>query len=164
MRSHSHFALFVILLFCLGLTSCAGRQTSHAFHTRLYKGQYDDVWRATLKALNDYPLKITNKDTGRIQSEIVNGPYNELLFNHPDNIQLPERFRYSVDFNFAKLVSDDEKPVTRVRVIKNLERFEDFYRGWREYSSDGLEEQVLLYRIEHILGMDTQIEKQAGAQ
>lgn len=135
------------------LAGCASTPSHEPFHTRLYYGKFDDVWLAALKALNDYPLKLSNKDSGKIQSETVNGPYNDLLFQYPEPIELPERFRYSLKLSFAKLVSDDEQPLTRVRVIKDLERFQDFYTGWLAYPSDGLEEKLLLYRIEHILKM-----------
>lgn len=152
MRSHiSRLAI------CIGVwlvSACASAPRSDPFHTRLYAGSYDEVWLATLKALNEYPLKISNKDTGKIQSETVNGPYNDLLFAPVEPIELPERFRYSLKFGFAKLVTDDDRPLTRVRIIKSLEHFQDFYTGWTGHQSDGLEEQLLLYRIEHILKMD----------
>jgi hypothetical protein len=142
------------------LPGCASTsQRSEPFYTRLYIGKYDDVWLAALKALNDYPLKLSNKDSGKIQSEVVNGPYNDLLFQYPEPIELPERFRYSLKLNFAKLVTDDDQPLTRVRIIKDLERFQDFYTGWLPYPSDGLEEKILLYRIEHILRMQEALQR-----
>lgn len=141
-------------------TGCATLSTSPAagaYATRLYLGTYDEVWTATLKALNDYPLKISNKDSGRIQSEVVNGPYNDLLFTYPEPIEIPERFRYTLKFNFAKLAADDRQPLVRIRVVKDLERFHDFYTGWLPYPADGMEEKVILYRIEHILRMERAI-------
>lgn len=138
----------------VGLSGCVSKPAGEAFQTRLYSGTYDEVWLAALKALNEYPLKLSNKDSGRIQSEVVNGPYNEVVFTYPDPIELPERFRYSLDFNFAKLVADDRQPLVRVRVRKVLEKFHDFYTGWLVFPSDGLEEKILLYRIEHILRME----------
>jgi hypothetical protein len=136
------------------LAGCAGPPSRKPFYTRIYDGSYDEMWASSLKALADYPLKLSNKDTGRITTEVVNGPYNDLLFQYPEKIELPERFRYSLDFNFAKLIGDDKRPLTRVRVVKNLERFQDFYTGWTPYGSDGIEEQVLLYRMEHLLKME----------
>ena len=61
--------------------------------------------------------------------------------------------------NFAKLVSEDYQPLMRIRIIKDLERFNDFYTGWIAYPSDGLEEKILLYRIEHILRMEELISR-----
>lgn len=146
--------VFLTSLLFLAVSCASGPTRVEPFYTRLYAGSYDEVWLATLKALNDYPLKISNKDTGKILSETVNGPYNDLLFTPIESVDLPERFRYSLKFNFAKLVTDDDRPLTRVRVIKSLERFQDFYTGWTAGNSDGLEEQILLYRIEHILQME----------
>ncbi len=136
------------------LGGCVSTPAGEPFYTRLYVGSYDEVWTAALKALNEYPLKLSNKDSGRIVSEVVNGPYNEVVLAYPDPIELPERFRYSLDFNFAKLVGDDRQPLIRVRVRKGLEKFHDFYTGWLSFQSDGLEERVLLYRIENILRME----------
>jgi hypothetical protein len=143
-------------IFALGmlLTGCSTTRQSEPFYTRLFEGTYDEVWLATLRALNDYPLKVSNKDAGKIQSEVVNGPYNDLLFTFPENIELPERFRYSLRFNFAKLVAENRRPLIRVRVIKDLEQFQDFYTGWTPFTPDGLEERLILYRIEHILKME----------
>lgn len=144
------FWLFLLIVF----SGCASQPSRKPFHTRIYDGSYDEMWASSLKALADYPLKLSNKDTGRITTEVVNGPYNDLLFQYPEKIELPERFRYSLDFNFAKLLGDDKRPLTRIRVVKNLERFQDFYTGWTPYYSDGIEEQVLLYRMEHLLKME----------
>lgn len=153
-RSFS-FALLGIALVVLG--GCASKPAGEPFYTRIYVGTYDEVWLASLKALNEYPLKLSNKDSGRIQSEVVNGPYNEVVLTYPDPIELPERFRYTVDLNFAKLVADDRQPIVRVRIRKALEKFHDFYTGWLGFPSDGLEEKVILYRIEHILQMEKRL-------
>lgn len=150
------FAFLAVVVFLVG---CSSTPRAEPYQTRLYQGSYDEVWTAALKALNDYPLKISNKDSGKIQSEVVNGPYNDLLFQYPEAIELPERFRYSVKLNFAKLVSEDNEPLTRIRIIKELERFHDFYTGWVPAASDGLEEKILLYRIEHILRMEKLLAK-----
>ena len=144
------------------LVSCASQPPEVAFSTRLYKGNYDDVWLAALKALNDYPLRVSNKDAGRILTETVNGPYNDLLFTSPKPIEQPERFRYTLKLSFARLVSDrTNQRLIRVRVIKELEQFQDFYTGWLAYPSDGVEEKMLLYRVEQILQMEKSLEKRS---
>jgi hypothetical protein len=143
------------------LTGCASQQKTELFYTRIYEGTYDDVWLAALKAVNDYPLKISNKDSGRIVSELVNGPYNDLFLTPPEAIDLPEKYRYSLKFTFAKLQTEEEnsRPLVRVRLEKNLEQLHNFYEGWLSFPSDGLEERLLLYRIEHILKMENQLTK-----
>jgi hypothetical protein len=157
MKSISAF----FLLGCLLLVgACTTLPTVEPFYTRLYIGTYDEVWLAALKALGDYPIKLSNKDSGRIQSEVVNGPYNDLLMTYPEPIELPERFRFSVDMSFGKFQAEDKRPLVRIRIRKALERFQDFYTGYTAFPSDGLEEKVLLYRIEHIL----QMEKRLSAQ
>lgn len=154
----------LFLIFSIWVVGCSSTPSREPFYTRIYPGNYDEVWLATLKALNDYPLKLSNKDTGRIESENINGPYNDLLFSPIEPIELPERFRYSVKVNFAKLESSDERSLTRVRIVKNLEKFRDFYAGWTAFPSDGMEEALLLYRIQHILQMDQRLAAAAEEQ
>ncbi len=158
----SHFTLGTMPLLILVslLWGCATTPTtSEPFTTRVYQGTYDEVWLASLKALNDYPLKLSNKDSTKIQSEVVNGPYNELLFSHPEPIQLPERFRFSIKLNFGRLETEDKKPLVRIRIVKELEKFQDFYTGWVPYPTDGLEEKLILYRVESILAMERALSK-----
>jgi hypothetical protein len=151
------FHYLFIGVFLGGWVGCASTPKSDLFYTRIYEGTYDEVWLAALKAVNDYPLKVSNKDSGKIVSELVNGPYNDLFLTPPEPIDLPEKYRYSLKFNFAKLETDDHRPMVRVRIIKDLEQFHDFYTGWLTFPSDGLEERLLLYRIEHILKMENQL-------
>ena len=127
-------------------------------------GNYDEVWLAALKALYDYPIRVSSKDVGKIHTEIVNGPYNELLFSYPEPIELPERFRYAVKVSFADLSSEGKTSAVRVRIIKELEKFQDFYAGWVPYPTDGLEEKILLYRIEHILRMEKYLSKSSDTE
>ncbi len=162
-RFKSIFSVFLMLSVGVEfLTGCASKQKTELFYTRMYEGTYDDVWLAALKAVNDYPLKVSNKDSGKIVSELVNGPYNDLFLTPPEPIDLPEKYRYSLKFTFAKLQTEEERsrPLVRVRLEKNLEQFHDFYTGWVGFPSDGLEERLLLYRIEHILKMETQLTKE----
>ncbi len=153
---------FFLLLSMLLLNFCASKDINKPFFSRIYDSDYENVWNCTLKALSDYPIKLALKDSGRIESELVNGPYNELFFTYPDKLEAPERFRFSLTFAFAKLVSDNNRPLTRIRLQKKLERFEDFYTGWINFPSDGIEEKTLLYRIEHILQMEKHLSKQTS--
>lgn len=151
------FELLFLLIFLM--VGCASKRPNQIFYSRIYDEDFESVWDCTLKALTDYPIKLALKDSGRIESELINGPYNELLFTYPDKIEIPERFRFSLSLTFAKLLSSDNKPLTRIRLRKKLERFEDFYTGWINYPSDGLEEKTLLYRIEHLINMEKHLKK-----
>ncbi len=156
-------ASYIFSVLSLVLCSCASKPALEPFKTRIYDGAYEDVWSSALKALSDYPLKLNNKDTGKIQTEVINGPYNDLLFSHPEGIDLPERFRFSMRFNIAKVDEDEEQgPTIRVRVIKDLQRFVDFYTGWVDYPADGVEERLLLYRLEHLLKMEQKLTELAS--
>ena len=139
--------------FLVALVGCASRRPAEPFYTRLIAGSYDEVWDAALKSVRDYPLKFTNKDSGKVQTEVVNGPYNELVFTYPEPLELPERFRFSMKLQLAKVSKPEEADVVRVRITKELEKFNDFYTGWTAFPPDGIEEQVLLYRLGQLFEM-----------
>ncbi len=121
--------------------------------THLYSHPFDLVWDQTLAAITDYPLRSTDKDAGRIQTELITGPYNEVFMSLPEPLPLPERYRFTVRISMARLETEDKQPLTRVRVLKNLEQYFNFYVGWRSTPSDDIEEKALLYRIEHLCAM-----------
>jgi hypothetical protein len=117
-----------------------------------------------VKALADYPIKISNKDSGKIHTEVVNNPYNELFVTFPEKIDLPERFRYSLKLSIANITEKDDDTLVRIRVTKELEKFHDFYTGWMPYGSDGIEEKLVLYRIQHLIEMEKRFTKQQQQQ
>ena len=145
-------ALLPFLLF-----GCASKPVVEPFYTRLYSGSYEEVWDATLRAIRDYPLKFTNKDGGKIQTEVINGPYNDLLFTHPEPVELPERFRFAMKLQLANV--GESRTAIRIRITKELEKFSDFYTGWIAFPPDGLEERILLYRISQIFEMQQTLKK-----
>lgn len=150
------------VFFCgfLGVIGCTHTPNSEPFQTRIYDANYDLVWDMAVKALADYPIKISNKDAGKIHTEVVNNPYNELFLTFPEKIDLPERFRYSLKLSIANITEKDDDTLVRIRVTKELEKFHDFYTGWLPYGSDGIEEKLILYRIQHLIEMEKRFNKQ----
>lgn len=138
---------FWLILTVVVTVGCSAQRPKEPYYTRLYEGTYDDLWGASIAAMRDYPLRFSNKDTGKIQTEIVNGPYNDLVFTYPDPIETPDRFRFSVKAQVAKVGSSKKGDIIRVRLSKDLERHVDFYTGWLPVSPDGIEERIILYRI-----------------
>lgn len=147
------------------MVSCTHTPTSEPFRNRIYASNYDKVWDMAVKALADYPIKVSNKDTGKIQTEVINSPYNELFFTFPERVDLPERFRYSLKLSIANInENSDEEGLTRIRITKELERFHDFYTGWVAYPSDGIEEKLFLYRVQHLIEMDRHLSENKPAE
>lgn len=108
---------------------------------------FDQVWRAAHAVLK-YPIANENPDAGFIETEYIKGVDG---FLPPGKTKPPSAgIRYKIIMNFAKGTTDG-RVSTRVTIDKKMEVLKDFFSEPKPMSSDGLEEKVLLYRIEREL-------------
>lgn len=114
---------------------------------RVYFASYEAVWRAAQLALK-YPISVNNMDNGVLETDWVRALEG---FNPPGSGKIPSSgIRYKISLNMVKGRSGGRESV-RVTLRKNLERQRDFFSDPEPMLSDGLEENVILYRIEREL-------------
>lgn len=143
-------ALAALLVGCLGLAGCASatekleaKQTDGPF-SRVYYANYEDVEIALKQAMIRYPQKIDNTEAGIFETDYIKG---DARFKPPHKSTL-----FSPGFRYRLLVRlvrgrTDEKPAIKVQITKKPEVVRDFFSDADSVKSDGLEEQVILYRI-----------------
>lgn len=117
---------------------------------RIFKAKYEETWRALQQSIMPYPLRMNNMDTGQIQTVMIKNSSSS-AFKRPGEKRKSSGYRYRLYFNVAKI--SDQK--TRVSISKKAELVRDFISNPEERQSDGLEENVLLYRI----GREIRIER-----
>lgn len=149
------FALSLVL--CLGtgvLTSCV---TTPNFTpkggsvTEVFLGSYDEVWRATQKALVKYPIRVNNSDTGLLQTDYIRGAK---AYRPPHSKDKPSSgYRHQITLRLAK-GSIKGRPAVKVTVTKTPEIQRDFFSNSAELESDGIEERVILYRIRREISLE----------
>lgn len=141
--------LFVVILFVLpGCGTSSKLEVPRTFE-REYAANFDETWRAVQQSIISYPLKINNMELGQVQTTSIRG---NAQFKPPHEAKLKSGgHRYNLSINVLKI----SQGVTRVSILKDVNVFRDFVSRPETKGSDGLEENMILYRI----GRELEIEK-----
>jgi hypothetical protein len=145
-------ALLAAVLIAVGFsqTGCVtatqkleARQTEGPY-SRVFYANYEDVEVALRQSMNRYPQKVDNTEAGIFETDFIKG---EARFKPPHKIvNYPPGYRYRL---LVRLVRGrtDERPAIKVQITKKVEVVRDFFSDADSLKTDGLEEQVILYRI-----------------
>lgn len=112
--------------------------------SRVFSAKYEDVEAAIKQAMIRYPQRVDNTEAGIFETDFVKG---EVRFRSP--VQTKE---FSAGYRYRLLIrlvrgKNEEKPAVKVLVTKQIEMARDFFADPDAVASDGLEEEVILYRI-----------------
>lgn len=123
--------------------------------TSIFRDEYDQVWRAIQLAVRKYPVRLNNIESGLLETDYVKG---DKLFADPSEGGPPKAsIRYKLEIKAVKVKNSEDKQAVKVVVTKVAEVQPDFFTGFKEIPSNGLEEQTLLYRISRYLEMDRKL-------
>lgn len=146
----------VILLLGSALTSCvtAYRQSvggsASKVIEKIFLTDFNTAWQASLDALKNSRLDISNREGGYIQSKWAE---NTAERNFTDSfgtadayLKAQYRFRVSVAKGFF-----NGQPTVKVSVQKEQLVQRDVLEGWRPIETDAVDENTLLYRIGRLI-------------
>ncbi len=123
---------------------------------RVYFAPATEVERAMKQALIRYPQKIDNPEAGIYETDWVKG---DLRFKpaHQD-VRYADGYRYRLIVRLIKGKST-AKPAIKVVVSKQIELQRDFFSEPEPVPSDGIEETLVLYRIQRELAIEKAIKR-----
>lgn len=125
---------------------------------KVFPFNYEAVWRAAQISLK-YPIAVNNMDNGVLETEWIRGVDG---FIPPHTQRDPSSgIRYKISINMVK-GKLDSSPSVRVSIFKKMERQRDFFSEVENLTSDGLEEKILLYRMEREILIDEALKKAAS--
>ena len=126
---------------------------------KVFFATYDEVWRAAHAAIK-YTIASENQDFGVIETDFVKAVDGWLppFLTKPIN----PGSRYKLTFNFAKGNTQGKESV-RVTIDKRIEVFRSVISDIEVVPSDGFEENVLFYRIEREIVIQSALKKAAEA-
>jgi hypothetical protein len=151
--------LFILLFISWTITGCALQETAPTQvgpRQRVYYSAFDNVWRSTQIALQDYPIKINNIDRGVLETEIIKG-YDVWTPPHKPNAK-SGGFRYKLVIRVIKGRTRGRDAI-KVTIFKRMSVQRDFFSPEKSLSSDGLEEESILYRIQRELKIDRALKR-----
>lgn len=132
------------LLGCASATEKLAAREGDGPYSRVFYANYEDVEVALKQAMIRYPQKIDNTEAGIFETDYIKG---DARFKSPIKpATFTPGYRYRI---LVRLVRGrtDEKPAIKVQITKKPEIVRDFFSDANPVNSDGLEEQVILYRI-----------------
>lgn len=149
------FCLF-ILSGCALFKDNSGPPLSFSPREKIYKASFDEVWRATQLALQNYPMRVNNVDLGILETDFIKS-YNAWSPAHlPESKNGGLSYKLNVKVIKGKVSS---QPVQKVSIGKEIYLKKDFFSDEKQQASDGLEEQALLYRIEREITIERGLQK-----
>lgn len=128
--------------------------------SKVFYSNYDEVWRSVQLALRKYPVHLNNIESGILETDYIKG---DKLFAEPVEDKTKFGMRYKLTIRAIKGKINDR---TAIKIIctKVPEIQHDFFTGYQPISSNGLEENLILYRIGRYLEMDHMLSKISAGQ
>lgn len=128
------------------LIGCVSINPNHKpISETVFRGSMDQVWMATEKTLANYPISESNRDSGVLKTDFLRGPQ---CWQSPKEAEkYSAGVRCSLTLQLIKISNNG----IRVRVNKSLQMMRDFISGPEDIKSDGMEEMMILYRIDREL-------------
>jgi hypothetical protein len=122
---------------------------------RVFYFPFDSVWRAAQLALR-YPIAINNMDNGLLETDYIKAIDGFI----PPNVEKKpsDGVRYKITLSLSRGRVDGKEAV-RANISKSIERKRDFFSEPETIETDGLEEQVIFYRIQRELVVEEALKK-----
>ena len=147
------FLLFAFFVLCSCTTLESLPIVTHPV-SKVFHADYQKTWRATMLAMEDYPIEVENNDKGFLKTENI--PI-ETIWKFPferEDILTAAKYNIHIKLIKGRVKS---KPVVKVRVIKKMFEQKGFIENLEQIPSSGLEEKKILYRILRELNIEQAI-------
>ena len=126
---------------------------------RVFAAKYEEVEGALKSAMLKYPQRIDNTEAGIFETDYVKG---DARFKPPHkDAQFSSGLQYRILIRLVKGRADNRSSAVQVVVRKQIELKKDFFQQPVPVQSDGLEENVILYRISRELVIARAIQRAA---
>lgn len=126
--------------------------------TKVYKSDFNQTWAAVLQVMKRFDISYSNQEAGKIKTRWMD---NTLQVNFTDSFGSNDKVKaaeFQLMVNVAEGYSYGRK-VTKVTIYKRQRIEQDFLQGWKEVSTDGIQERTLLYRIGIKLDVDNNLKE-----
>jgi len=152
----------LILVSILFLTACSSTppvpysSTSSGSEpvTRIYFANYDYTWKAALKELQRFNLKLVNQDSGIIVTEDMTGYSTGFVRS---------QFRFYFDVRIDALPPENGLPQTKISITKFIYKMGGLSQE-KSVKSNFIDEKVILYRVKRLLEIERKKLERAGNQ
>ncbi len=125
---------------------------------RVYFGDYTEVEMAIRASMKKYPVKEDNLDAGIFETDYIKGDRMYRAPGSHDRIESGVRYRIQIHTIKGKV---DGKPATQLILKKVIDKTRDFFAEAEPLASDGLEENIIFYRVQRELSIAKAVKRAA---
>lgn len=163
---------FIGAAVALTMTGCSlfggGKPEPVFVRQHIYPAAYDEVERAMKQAMIRYPQKIDNPDAGIYETDWIRGDlrfkpahFHQQAQSEGANYRqqmFSEGYRYRLIVRLVRGKFEDKSAI-KVTISKQSVLQRDFFAPEETMGSDGLEEMMILYRIQRELVLEKAIKR-----
>jgi hypothetical protein len=148
----------------LAITGCASyekfRQVTEELEmpSKIFKADFNQTWQAVIQVMKKYDIAQQNQEAGYIKTRWMD---NTMEVNFTDSFgsnDAVKAARFKLVVNVVKGYRSSSE-VSKVTIYKRQLVEQDFLQGWKEITTDGTQEQTLLYRIGRLIETDNKLKE-----
>lgn len=146
MQKVLHISLLLLIASCSSYEKFKNITEELQIPTKIFKSDFNQTWAAVLQVMKRFDISYSNQEAGKIKTRWMD---NTLQVNFNDSFGSNDKVKaaeFQLMVNVAEGYSYGRK-VTKVTIYKRQRVENDFLQGWKEVSTDGIQEKTLLYRI-----------------
>lgn len=128
-------------------------------YQKVFKADYNKVWKAMQLVLLHYPIRISNRDSGVLETDFIK---IDKGWSSPTELSpKPGGGNYIIRARAVRGTSMTYQPTStvRVKIEKIVKARKDFFSKAKKIETDGLEELSLLYRISRELKIERALDR-----
>lgn len=133
-------------------------------YTRLFVSDFATAWTAALEGVSagrSDVIRVNNRETGVIETGWIDNSESRQFLDVFRDEDFFLRMRYRLQVQVREGKKNDEQAVL-IRVLKQQQQQATFMGGFTEVESDGVEENVYLYRIGRLIALQQENEPGGG--
>ena len=127
-------------------------------YEKVFLSDFETVWQSTLEALKSSALDTSNREAGFIRTKWIDNTAQKNFADSFGTGQMYLKAQYRTRVTVGKLFYNG-KPAVKVNIQKEQLVQNDVLEGWRSVTSDGVDEQTMLYRVGRLIVMSTKRQK-----
>ena len=118
--------------------------------SKVYLGDYPLAWESAVEAMKTSPMEVVNRENGTLQTKWIDNTAERNLIDSAGSVNVYLKAQYRFRVLLGKGIYDG-KPSVRMSVQKEQQIQRDVLEGWINQTTDGIQENSLLYRIGKVM-------------
>ncbi len=151
-------SLFLILQSCASYEQYKKITEELEIPSQVYQADFNQTWQAVLQVMKRFDISFSNQEAGKMKTRWMD---NTLQINFTDSFGSSDKVK-AAEFKLLINVSEGfsyGRKVAKVTIYKRQRIENDFLQGWKEITTDGIQEKTLLYRIGVIIDNDNKLKE-----